>query len=312
MPTDMTERTVAKDLAFEGFAAGHDEGGDPSFKKFGFIDATVFMEGVDLPNCFDFLDDETDVPESDDEPCQASLRLGQSLRDAGFAENGPSCWVHHTEDVEVTRLESVLGVEVLSYASGVEQDVMEQFVSDRQSEEHFGRLLLTCVASLRQPMSAAAVPATLSSNELLQLPRELRASADSLPAASAAGASAGRTLTIYTWGVRVIPEGRLPKGAESSQETFTCVELSARKYGEMPQEKIRKTNGMDVRVQSVLAAYPATPTWLEKTIAKIEKGDLCCVSVVCHHGQHRSVAMAEIMKMLYYPMATVKHLTMHG
>merc|ERR1712070_845931 len=102
-------------------------------------------------------------------------------------------------------------------------------------------------------------------------------------------------------------DGRLPKGAESSQETFSCVDLSARKYGELPQEEIRKTNGLDVRVQSVLAAYPGTPAWLERTILSIERNDLHAISVVCHHGQHRSVAIAEIMKMLYYPMALVKH-----
>lgn len=47
---------------------------------------------------------------------------------------------------------------------------------------------------------------------------------------------------------------------------------------------------------------------IELIVKEIEKNDYKTISISCTHGRHRSLAVAEILKMLYYPFATVKHL----
>ena len=62
-------------------------------------------------------------------------------------------------------------------------------------------------------------------------------------------------------------------------------------------------------VQARLARGRLFPTWLAMTVNKIETKDCTVIDVNCAKGRHRSVAAAELLRTLYYPQATVEHLT---
>ena len=48
---------------------------------------------------------------------------------------------------------------------------------------------------------------------------------------------------------------------------------------------------------------------LANAVRKIEEEDLHCISVNCAKGRHRSVSLAMLLKLVYYPQAKVTHLT---
>lgn len=239
----------------------------------------------------------------------------RSLRAAGFAlqnltQEGPMLWLHWDEDIEIMKDGDKINVS----ATGVAQADVDAFVA-QYTQEHpdgaaFGLALLAFVTAERRP--TPGVMHTLNHEELASLPKYLREAATELISPAAIGCNASRALTIYTWGKDVIPNERGPVGAEDTQRIFDAKELSARKFGKMGQNQLSNRTGLHPEVQVVFCEYSGTPAWIRDTCACIEREDLTIVSVICAHGQHRSVAAAEIMKMLYYPNANVVHMTMHG
>ena len=67
--------------------------------------------------------------------------------------------------------------------------------------------------------------------------------------------------------------------------------------------------GLTEDVQWNVARCSIFPSWVWYVISRIEAGNLIVVSNHCTEDRHRSVAAAEIIKRLYYPSATMDHLT---
>jgi rhodanese-related sulfurtransferase len=109
-----------------------------------------------------------------------------------------------------------------------------------------------------------------------------------------------------------IPAGQLPHGASGVEQVFDAAVLTARKHGVTGRAQLAQINGLDPTLQQVLCADYIFPSWLRALVAEVEASDRRVIGVVCSHGQHRSVACAELLKQLFYPHALVKHLTMHN
>ena len=75
---------------------------------------------------------------------------------------------------------------------------------------------------------------------------------------------------------------------------------------------IRKNALQDRRIMLNVAASMSEGHGLRllaNAVRKIEQEDLKCISVFCAKGRHRSVSLATLLKLIYYPRATVTHLT---
>ena len=196
------------------------------------------------------------------------------------------------------------GVEVV--IDGIEQSTTDRFCELllRERVDEFGPHLLEWSNAQR----LAQAPGVVCDEGTT--PKHLRAA--ELPSREELRPNGARKLLIYTWGLAVIRAGQLPTGAEDSQATYDASVLTARKHGVTGRAQLANMNGFDPVLQEVLCADFLFPGWLRDTITDIEANDRTIVSVVCAHGQHRSVAAAEIMKAVYYPAAEIKHLTMHN
>ena len=72
---------------------------------------------------------------------------------------------------------------------------------------------------------------------------------------------------------------------------------------------LRKMNGLSSEIQARISRCSLFPTWITMVIEAIETKNLSVISINCTKGRHRSVAAAEILKAVYYPKATIEHLT---
>eukprot|EP00947_MAST-08B_sp_MAST-8B-sp1_P001259 g1259.t1 len=236
-----------------------------------------------------------------------SAPMGDGLRRAGFQCYGSS-WVdssgiavtldQHGVVVEV----SVEGIDDSTVASFVALTLEQLAPAERPSA--FATQLLEWAGAQRQQQAPGLV---LAAGERPRYLRDVE-----LPSAAALGADPARQLRIFTWGLRVIPAGQLPKGAEDSEKTYDASVLTARKHGVTGRSALVKMNGLDPVLQAVLCKDYLFPGFLRDAVADIEAQQRRAVSVVCAHGQHRSVAAAEIMKALYYPRAELVHLTIRA
>jgi len=53
------------------------------------------------------------------------------------------------------------------------------------------------------------------------------------------------------------------------------------------------------------------PEFMSNMIKSIEENNFSCISTFCRKGRHRSVSCAIWLKKLYYPNATIEHLTIN-
>ena len=140
----------------------------------------------------------------------------------------------------------------------------------------------------------AEAPGIVVLPESARVPRHIAAAG--LPSAHEIGANPSRAVRIYTWGLRVIKEGQLPAGAEDSQHTYDASVLTARKHGVTGRSQLAHMNGLDPTLQAILMEDDLFLAWLRGLITNVEAKGHRAISVVCAHGQHRSVAAAEILK----------------
>nr|QBK89512.1 MAG: hypothetical protein LCPAC001_00220 [Pithovirus LCPAC001] len=109
-----------------------------------------------------------------------------------------------------------------------------------------------------------------------------------------------RKLTIYTWGKRL-----KKSKPHQSQHNFNASILNGRAKG----IDLRNNNGLYLPIQKVVSRCSSFETWINMAIKKIETDDLISISINCAKGRHRSVAVAEILKKVYYPDSKIIHLT---
>ena len=109
-----------------------------------------------------------------------------------------------------------------------------------------------------------------------------------------------RSLIVSTWGIA------LRKHApERSQRNWFVGIISNRAHG----VDLRKLNGRSEEVQEGVLEDPKFGMIMNSIIKEVEEKDLTHISVSCTKGRHRSVAVAELLKKLFYPNDILEHLT---
>lgn len=251
--------------------------------------------------------------------------IADSLERAGFQSHSPLVWGHGEHGITVVLADDggVATVDV----DGINSDTVRDFVALALiNRVAFGSKLVEWVVAQTQADApgivdvaggggggGGAVGATASTASAgattgsPRLPRHLRDSG--LPSAAELGVDSTRQLIIFTWGFRVVKKGALPTGAEASQQTYDARVLTARKHG---VTDLAKMNGLNHTLQRVLSEDYLFPGFLQKLVRDIEANGYSAISIACAQGQHRSVAAAEIVKALYYPLAEVHHITMRA
>lgn len=123
-----------------------------------------------------------------------------------------------------------------------------------------------------------------------------------LPTPESLGVNKDRQLHIYTWG-KALRKAMPP----DSEFNFNAGVLNGRGGG----ADLRTMNGLDEEVQKNVLSCGLFPRWIEMCCHKVEHSDCHTISINCTKGRHRSVAAAEILRKVYYPKATMKHLTIY-
>lgn len=109
-----------------------------------------------------------------------------------------------------------------------------------------------------------------------------------------------RTLIISTWGIAM--RDRAP---EKSQRNWFVGIISNR----AKNVDLRKLNGRSEEVQQGVMEDPKFGMIMNSIVSEVEKKGLNHISISCTKGRHRSVAIAELLKKLFYPNAVLEHLT---
>lgn len=294
-------------------AVGHGEVADTSFQRFGYINANVFLQNDALPDSFDFLDDDSDVHESDvpdasDEEQSTPTGFELSFMDVGYADWSSEPWhrFFHIAHGKSERKGEEKGVTVEWSAVDLSDLLITVDGIDTQT---------LCAWSLAQ----LAEDATCFGARLLEwvtadqfgdgfVDEDSEDGADKgglhcLPTPEELEVDRNRHLLIYTWGKAL----RKSKPSDS-QSNFNAGILNGRGGG----VDLHKMNGTCEEVQRNVSSCSRFPGFLEAICKKIEKSTpapLHTISINCTKGRHRSVAAAEILKKFYYPNAVLKHLT---
>ncbi|QKF93475.1 RNAse adapter protein rapZ [Fadolivirus algeromassiliense] len=108
-----------------------------------------------------------------------------------------------------------------------------------------------------------------------------------------------RELTILTWG----KSSRKFKPNES-QKNFSVGMISILDYG----LNLKKINGKNHELQNLIMSDKSFIQTIKSIVLEIEKNNYNTISICCDQGRHRSVAVAEIIKKIYYPQTNIKHL----
>lgn len=212
-------------------------------------------------------------------------KISPSLLDAGF-KGYPNGLYSHLKDGITVSLGDKLSVSV----DGIESDDLTDWLELQLLEDldKFGAKLLDWATACRSEEPGFAQGA----EEV-----EVGDYVEYLPTVEH---NSGRDLTIITWGKafrKVAPP--------ESQANFNACILNGRGGG----ADLRVDNGLTEQVQKNVASCGLFPRWLEMCIHKIESEGLSIVSINCTKGRHRSVAAAEILKKVYYPAATMMHIS---
>ncbi|CAE8592730.1 unnamed protein product [Polarella glacialis] len=216
--------------------------------------------------------------------------VGASLLGAGFASCGPGIYSHAERGVTVEVGDLALSISV----DGIDSQDLQDFATlQLESVADFGPGLLGWTTAQR-----SAEPGFGDEEEGEEKPPGL----EYLPDPQALGVKTDRELGIYTWG-KALRKAAPPE----SQFNFNAGVLNGRGGG----ADLRTMNGLSEEVQRNVASCGLFPRWLEMVIHKVESANLSVISINCTKGRHRSVAAAEILRSVYYPQATIKHLTIY-
>lgn len=104
---------------------------------------------------------------------------------------------------------------------------------------------------------------------------------------------------LMTWGKA--SQKRAPK---ESQRNWAVSNISIKDYG----LNLKKINGKNRDLQSKINCDPKFMQLIELMVKEINENKYETISISCDKGKHRSVAIAEILKKLYYPRAEIIHL----
>lgn len=220
-----------------------------------------------------------------------ATQVGKALVSAGFLDCSGGVFTHSDRGVTVEILASQLTITV----DGIDaEDLMDWATIQIDADAgRFGVRLLDWVQAQRSPE-----PGFLDGDD-----DDFEAPGlECLPSPSSLAVKTDRTLHIYTWG-KALRKAPPP----DSQFNFNAGVLNGRGGG----ADLRTMNGLSEEVQNNILSCGLFPRWIEMVISKIEGAGLHTVSINCTKGRHRSVAAAELLRKVYYPGATMKHLTIY-
>ena len=104
-----------------------------------------------------------------------------------------------------------------------------------------------------------------------------------------------RELNIYTWGIK-------KHKCDRCDIIFDATLLTAK-----INKDVRNVNGKNDIVKQSIINHPKFDIMIETILTNIENDEPLNVGFICNYGKHRSVAFAEVLKMLYYPNAKITH-----
>ena len=232
-------------------------------------------------------------------PAHVATLVGSSLKRADFALCRTKTYVHAS-----CRLTVELGDKLDIYVGGIEADDVIEWAKLQLegAPASFGIRLLEWVTAQRAAVpgfvdTGVTAPSLVAEGHVASVPV-----VDFLPSARDLLVDTSRVLLIYTWGraLRLVPP-------PDSQFNFNACVLNGRGGA----ARLRYDNGLSDVAQHNVASCSLFPYWLRTVTSKIESSSFKVVSITCTKGRHRSVAAAEILRRLYYPAATVQHLTIY-
>jgi len=94
-----------------------------------------------------------------------------------------------------------------------------------------------------------------------------------------------------------------------AQTHITC-DIKKFHYLTRNNKFLKRLTGLDDEVQEQICRCGFFSDWIASAVARIERDNVSSLALNCFKGTHRSVAAAEILRKVYYPRATVRHLTM--
>ena len=107
-------------------------------------------------------------------------------------------------------------------------------------------------------------------------------------------------LTIYTYGYR-----KRKFASKNCQRNFDVRDLT---FMADNKSELKNKTGMDMEIQEAIFNKFKFQQYICHIIKTVEKNKLSNISICCHLGIHRCVAIAEIIKEKFYPKATIHHI----
>ena len=109
-----------------------------------------------------------------------------------------------------------------------------------------------------------------------------------------------RQITIYTWGKNF--RDNFPYKLDCN---FNVCEISYRNHTR--DFDLRKSSGMDPDLKDRIMSTDKARDFAVSIVNKVERDNLHVIGINCSKGKHRSVSIANYLKDVYYPSATVYH-----
>jgi hypothetical protein len=109
-----------------------------------------------------------------------------------------------------------------------------------------------------------------------------------------------RKITILTWGNRC---SNKPQGLDYNYNA-ACIQRGNKKSG----ISLRKNDGRNEDIQRGVCRGENFTGLMISMIKSVEKHNYSTIGINCHHGKHRSVTCAELLKKYYWLNASVHHI----
>lgn len=253
-----------------------------------------------------------------------------SLGSAGFMACGVCEHVHVGAgiSIELVTPSTRVGATITVVAEGVDADAIVAFLELEFEVApdcvEFGPRLVTCVRDMRHMGGESTSKSdhvivgdstnrdhTDDDSDIearcrtkLPTPQELSCA---IWPDSARTIASTRVLKIFTWGDALMKKSALK--ARGSQFDINAKPFNGRGGG----VDIKNNNALqDPKIMLNVASSMAEERgrlMLRQTVRKIEEEDLHTISTFCSKGRHRSVSAAVLLKLIYFPNATIEHLT---
>ena len=254
----------------------------------------------------DFMEDQVKHPV----PHEGTLI--RSLKAVNFTTYGGNLWSHNQTGITVQLKSDGLVAWVPSVSDDDVLQWLQLQLTANPDCSHFGQSLLDAAENFTFMAGAQADADPAAKEESGDAPDGDLRSMARLPSVVELAEQIGRAistdrdLVIYTWGDKLKTKAAIKQ--LGSQFDINAKPLNGRgrgadtKYNALQDRRIMQNVASSMSEGNGLLL-------LSQAIKKIEAEDLSIISVFCSKGRHRSVSCAELLRMQYYPMARIAHLT---